>query len=307
MSNLQTIGKDLAKKAFMSLPLREAVGVLEELSPKEIREYLAENQILGDALMLRQVAEASLTLTGGEEHSTIIAALEPAEIAQVVNVSPEVFSQERFDLIHPLDYNNPKKWLALSDEEAESIKQSNNQSIIRRMYKFSEDADFAGGRKGGQWAIFKDELTILPVAVAGYVSAICNSDKDNEWKERSLSALGVPLLAYASKFRVGVFRDISEISSELAEVVANAVFSEEDETLLRKAGERHQELADEMQAESESTVELDLVAKSAKAGNKDLARLVADLRDIGIQNPTEEDIQMMKEINSDMNTLQGVL
>lgn len=307
MSNLQTIGKDLAKRAFMSLPLKDAVGVLEELTEKEIREYLAENQILDDAMMLRQVAESSLTLTGGEEHSAIIAALEPAEIAKVVSASPEIFSQERFDLIHPLDYSNPEKWLALSDEEAESIKQSNDRRLIRQMHKFSEDAEFAGGRKGGQWAILKNELTIMPVTVAGYVSAICNADKDDEWKEASLNALGVPLLAYASKFRIGVFRDISEISPELAEVVANAAFAEEDESLLRKAGERHQELADEMEAGEETASGPDLVAEAAKAGNKDLARLVADLRDIGIHKPTEEDFQMMKEINSDMDTLQRVL
>lgn len=307
MSNLQRVSKELVQKAFLSLPLKEAVGILEDLPTGEIREFLAENQMLGDVLMLRQIAEASLTLTGGEEYSAIIAALEPAEIAQVVNVSPEIFSQERFDLIHPLDYTNPEKWLALSDEEAESIKQSNNQRIIRRMHKFGEDTEFAGGRRKGQWAVFKDELTILPVAVAGYVSAIYNADRDDEWKEASLHMLGVELLAYAAKFRVGVFRDISEISPELAEVVANAAFAEEDESLLRKAGERHQELADEMEASEEFASGPDLVAEAAKAGNKDLARLVADLRDIGIHNPTEEDFQMMKDINSDMDTLQKAL
>lgn len=303
MSNLQKIGKETVQKAFMSLPLKEAVGVLEELPVEEIRDYLEENQILGDMPMLRQVVETSLTLTGGEEHSAIIAALEPAEIAKVVNISPGVFSQERFDLIHPLDYTDSKKWLALSNEEAEVIKRSNDQRLIRRMHKFSEDTEFASGRKGGQWAIFKDELAILPVSIAGYVSAICNADRDNEWKEVSLYALGVELLAYAAKLRIEIFRDIDEISPTLAEVVANISFSEEDEGLLRKACESHQELADKLEAESNVATGPDLIAEAAKSGNKDLARLVADLRDVGIQNPTQEDIQMMEEMNNDMDTL----
>lgn len=307
MSTLQKISKETVQKAFLSLPLKEAVWTLEELPANEIREYLAENQMLDDVLMLRQIAESSLTLTGSEEYSAIIAALEPAEIGKVVSASPEVFSQERFDLIHPLDYSNPEKWLALSDEEAELIKQSNDQRLIRQMHKFSEDAEFAGGRKGGQWAILKNELTIMPVTVAGYVSAIYNADRDDEWKEASLNALGVPLLAYATKFRVGVLRDISEVSPDLAETVATIAFAEEDENLLRKACERHQELADEMEAGEELASSPDLIAEAAKAGNKDLARLVADLRDVGIHNPTQEDIQMMKDMNSDMDTLQKAL
>lgn len=300
MSKLRKISKEVVKKAFISLPLKEAVKSLEELSRSEIREYLAENQILSNPMMLRQIAEASLALTGGEEYSEIIAALEPEEITVLVNLSPEVFSQERFDLIHPSDYSDPKKWIAISNDEAEYIEINNNPRIIRRMHKFSGDTEFAGGRKGGQWAIFKDELIILPVAIAGYVSAICNANRNNGWKEESLYMLGVELLAYATKLRVGVFSNIVKISPDLARVVIDMVLSEKDESLIQKACEKHKELMDEVEDES---IGPDLVAETAKVGNKDLARLVADLRDVGIQNPTQEDIHMMEEINNDMDNL----
>ena len=55
-------------------------------------------------------------LMGGEEHSAVIAALEPYEIKEIVSISPEVFLTDAFELIHPHDYDDPSKWLEITHD-----------------------------------------------------------------------------------------------------------------------------------------------------------------------------------------------
>lgn len=79
---------------------RQVGQALNKYHPSVVRTYLEVSGVIAadgrvaELLKLRELADGSLALVGDEESSSLIAALDPAEITQVVSISPEVFDIE---------------------------------------------------------------------------------------------------------------------------------------------------------------------------------------------------------------------
>ncbi len=210
----------IIKGSFSQYSLKRAVKDLEMLPVEQIRGFLVETGALENLPQLREITEASLTLRGDEEYSGILAALEPEEIAGVINISPEIFNSEEFHLIQPQDYDDPSLWESISEEQCEEILQSKDQKIMNRLCRFESG-----------WKLFKRDVVILPEAVLGYLSAIYHAERDEEWKEAAARAIGIELLAYGAQF----YREIGEMLQDISLSLANEVSTAKRRRNLQKA------------------------------------------------------------------------
>ncbi len=276
-------------KLFSTMPFKEAVASLENLPLKQIRRYLVESGIISDVVRLREVAEASLAMCCGDEHSAIIAALEPDEIAGIVAVSPEIFTGETFHLIHLNDYDNLNLWEMISLERKEGIMQSGDRLLINRLHNFHPEPWTRKG-ESGPWGLFKQEIAVIPQTVLAYLSAIYNAERDEAWKEQSAAAMGVELLAYGAGFYKGIKDMLLDISPKLAaevEVVESA-------GLQGRVAEIH--------FEAKKAEEISNIPGITKE-DKTTAQMIAELRAMGIENPTSEDVEILKKTSNDLEIL----
>jgi len=279
--DLQAIAQ--RRERFNRLPLKQSVSELEELPQDQIRGALEVFGILEDPLRLRETVEASLKLVGDEEHSAIMAVLEPEEIGQIVALSPEVFSQEICDLIHPMDFHNPDKWYLLTDEQRKRIESSGNKFYCQLIYDLRGES-WAHQKDKGPWAIFKDHVKIFSQTVLGYVSAICFAhQRDDEWKLESLENIGLPLIAYAATECSEILDLCRELDDELVKRIRQIQCQP---NFKQKALDQFQSAFEEIQ---------EFLTQAPKEKKKPLMKLVDELREIGIENPTDEELSEFQD------------
>lgn len=261
--------------------LADVALVLENHSPKEVREYLETSGIINDLPQLRTITEETLSLRGGEEFSNVIAALEPSEIGKMINVSPEVFVGDALFLIHPDDIVDPNKWEPISDGEYKNIIASGDKSKIKRLRNLGEKPWL---KKGCNWAIFKDEIAIYPETIMGYLSAIKNAEnRNNEWKENTVNEIGYALVAYCSRQCPEILDVLRDISYELMKKIEELRLVP---NLFTKATEEYFEV--------QKRIEESVLGKGKSiivTGNEDLQSVVNGLRSIGVNMTAEEIIE----------------
>lgn len=281
------------RQNFATLPLKLAVGELENLSLEEIRGYLVASDVINNPLKLREVVEASLTLIGDEEYSSIIATLMPEEITSIIKVSPEIFSEDVFHLIHPSDYGNSAMWEMISREQYEAIMIAGDQRVIRRLINFSPEAWTAKGRRDGPWGLFREDVEIFPEVVAAYFSAIINSPRDEKWKEAAIRAIGMDLLAYSIGFDPEIqnicLRLFPEIATNLSALRARGTTKEDAAASYRDTMENLQK-----ELRGKNNIEED---------EDDLAGMLAELRSMGVEKPDAVAVKTLMETRSIDNML----
>jgi hypothetical protein len=202
-------GKALAKRADQSLiakkiisglsvagnevALRAAVNDLAELPKEQIRDVLESEGLLSEPLALAAITAVSMDLNGGEEFSPVISALEPEELRDVVQLSPEIFSHDDFRV--DADIADPSQWDLLTEKEAILIKQSpyKGRSASLHPFPFTKKAWLSG-----PWAVPKKDLHVEPIAATGYISAILNADRGDKWKNQALEAIDLKIVAFAA-------------------------------------------------------------------------------------------------------------
>lgn len=276
---------------LMSLSIKEAVGELENLPADQIRGFLTQAGIINDRFRLREVMDASLALYGDDEHSAVIAALEPTEIGGAVNSSPEVFESGRFFLFSQADYSRPEMWTAVSLEEKDAILASGDKKLIARLRNLHLEPWTREGMKIGPWVMFKHEIAVIPEIIFGYLSAIKNADRDEEWKDLSVREIGLELVAYCANSMPEITDELREISPLLLKAV---------EEMRLQPGLRY----DACEKFMEGKTFMDSAAASIQlSGDESLDRMMAELRQMGIANPTAEDVEMLAEVNNGLGAV----
>lgn len=267
--------------AFATLSVRDAVSELEELTPNEIRGYLVESGLTENILKLREITEASMTMQGGEDHSAIIEVLKPSEISQITKISSEIFDDEH-NLIHPSDHNDPGKWDTISQEQYQEILKNGDQKIINRI----------SGGKEGPWKIFRDEIKISPEAVNAFFTAICNTERSDEWKVLSIKAVGLDLLAFACRSIDSIYVRCLEEFPDIAESITDIIAKGTD---WQDASASHLSSLERLQKE--------LSSENIVVETGDLAKMIKGLRDVGIDEPTVTDIVDTIEFNEGIDVV----
>jgi len=272
------IARQQQREAFNKLPVVRQASELEELPREQLRQALKFYGLDKNPVRLRELTEASLKLVGDEEHSAIVAALESEEIGEIVSLSPQIFSTDKCDLIHPDDYKNPDKWILIPLATKEAIVASGNQKLIDRLANLHEEP-WAQKAKNGPWGLFKQPVAISPEAVFAYVSAIANASKrSDEWKIACFDAIGFSLIAYVAK--------------KMPELQIISICNDIDPDL----GQRISALMSDPCLEAKALEGTDLAMAvfeeqpDSREPQKDLSRLVDELRKMGVNDPGTEEI-----------------
>lgn len=286
MSKMDIVDYGLVQE-LTTLSPREVAGRLEDLHHEDVRRYFvasglinAESGLIIDRQRLCQLIEASFTWRGDGEHSSLLEALDPSHVAVIVVGSSAIVSCEHFDLIHPADYNDSESWLPITEQQYEIILESNDQSLIRRT------AVFRSLYGVNRWYFYRDDLVIVPESVLSYFSAICNADRSDEWKEESLRAVGLDLLAVASRKYEEIYWDCLRWFPDIADEIKER--SERPQTI-HDALEPHRVVLESLQRELKDDIDLD---------DRSLRRVMRDLRDIGIPDPTAIEVKEYVDMNT---------
>ncbi len=285
----ELIDPEAIQRKFTTLPLKDAVHDLERYDRGQVRAFLEQSGLTSNLPRLREVVEASLMFVGGEEHSSLVAALEPQEIAHIVPLSPEIFSGDNFHLIRAGDLSDRSRWDIITREHYERIVASGDQKLIARLANFHSEPWTAKGKAEGPWAMFREDIEIFADAVLSYFSAICNADRPSEWKEEAIRAIGLDLLSVAERsFPEIYWRCLREYPS-----IADALRARREKPeVIHDAAESHREAIAQLRA--------DLGAADVDLGGQDLGAILDDLRAVGIEHPTVDEVRMTIETNREM-------
>jgi len=280
-------GRDIVAKisGLMVLSIKEAVNEIENLPIGQIRGFLVETGIINDRFQVREMVDASLTFDGGNEYSAIISALEPVEIGEAINSSPEIFESGKFFLISRDDYNHSGMWIPVSSKQRDAIVASGDKKAIERLRNLHPEPWTKIGKEIGPWVMFYREVAVVPEIILGYISAIKNTNnRDEKWKGSSVQEIGLELVAYCANSVPEILDELGEISSALLQMVEN---------IMSQPGLYY----DACEKFLEGKTSIDSAAASIlSTGDKSLDTMMAELRSIGIKKPTAEDVETLKEV-----------
>jgi hypothetical protein len=278
-SQISALTLQTMKHNFAALPLKQAVKELENLPATEIRGYLDQTGLASMPRKLREVAEASLEMRGGDEHSSIFEVLKPAEINNIIEVSPEIFSSEFFDVVQPGDYLDASKIVKITTEDYTAIKKAGDPRVTRRLVNLNPL-----GATSGPWGLLEQDLVICPDIVWSYFSAIVNAGRDQLWKEAAIRAIGEKLLVYTISYYPVILetclRDFPEIATQLSAMRLHGVTKDD-------AVEAHLITMQRLQQE--------LQGAEIPIAEEDLTELMAELRNLGVQNPSAKAVVALQE------------
>lgn len=264
-------------QAIVGLPTKKAVALIEDLQPAEIRLYLEESGLTANPLKLGEWVGKSLSCCGGEEHSGILAVLKPEEIGSIVGIDPEIFDQDLF--ISQDEFENPLNWGLITNAQAQAILDSGDRKMIARLKNHHPMSHTHEGRKEGPWSLYLTDVKIRPETVNAYFSAIFHSENSEDWKEESIRAIGLELLAFSAYFFPGIFDVCQEHFRDIAD----------DIEVQQKQGLLHATATEKFKASIEE-IKAGLSEKGIAIEDSDLDKMLKELRSLGIDNPTSEEV-----------------
>lgn len=271
--------------SVVGLPLKQAVALIEDLPPAEIRLYLEESGLTADPFKLGEFVVKSLICCGGEEHSGILAVLQPSEIGKIIGISPEIFDEDLF--ISQDEFENPQNWGTITNAQALAILASGNRKMIARLKNHHPMSHTLEGKKDGPWSLYLTDVKIRPETVNAYFSAIFHSENSEDWKEDSIRAIGLELLAFSANF----FPEILDVCKEYFPDIADDLADQQKQGLLyATATETFTDLFEKTKAE--------LAKKGINATDGDLNNMLADFRSMGVDDPSSDEIATLMETHA---------
>jgi hypothetical protein len=244
---------------------------------------------------LAKLIELSFSWTWWEEYSVLIEALKPEEIWIMIKYDNEIFTKTRDVEINEDDYKNPLNWLELTNWEYELIKKEWDESILSLLKKMDDPISWKV-----KWYIFKNKIQISADSIYSYFSSIINSSNSDDWKEQSLLAIDLNLLAYASIDYSDIIFDCYEIFPEIAKMIQETLnkwyYKIDAESLYLDNAEKIKKYITDTNK-----------SRTLKSENQDNFRIKAKLKEIGINWPyNEEDLDLGKSIIEDEVNLDEV-
>lgn len=243
---------------------------LEELPAEKVRGELEVSGILNNPIMLKAVVEKSLSFRGDEEYSAVIAALEPKELSHLIATSEEIFNNNELYLIHPEASGDEKEWRNVREKEAKRILASGDLRLIARLSFFLHDP--AQSISKGIWKIHQEDVALMVDGIQSYLSAICNAEKDDEWKEKMVRAMGLHLVAYAAIGNPAIIEMSRGINQNLTAEIERAM---RDENVVGKALDAYYEFvghggAEEIDDTEDPKAMIDEILEIAKGAGVDM-------------------------------------
>ncbi len=221
---------------------RAAVSQVEDLPVGQIRQVL-DAVCAGHPFAMRTMVETSLTFNSDDEYSAIVEAMEPDEIQHIMEISENIFSQDSFHVISPLDHHDDALWIPITEEEKEAIDRSedaNLQSRVRSINPVSSSV-----KVEGPWAIFHKKTAVDKESIISYVSAVVNARRSNDWKEDMLRAIGLEVLAFVFHHDDEIRARVQKISPKF-EIEVKAFLENNQHDLEVLIAQRHEDALDDM-------------------------------------------------------------